>query len=458
MSKAAEKVLPCFQADVDAATGPKDERAEFSIAGQRGLKLAFTATGTATYLFAYTLGTGRLRRKSKIAIARRDEIKLKAAVAKAEELRRKVAEGIDPAREEQAREESLSFKELAEKRLAEDASLAETTRTAYRQTLTVNVFPVIGHKLACDVRPEEVAGILNRIEDRGAARHADHTKAAISSVYTWAKRRWPALYPDNPTAGLGIRATSVPRTHTLTEADVVAFWRTLEDVEAPLSPTMRLFFKLSLLLGKRRGELAGAEVKELALASTPPTWTIPGDTNVKGKVIKGRSKNGAPQTIYLSKQAVTLIREALALAGKGAVFLFPASTAKLADPATLKTPHLHPDAVSKAMLRLRAYVAAKADAGKSGTKQPPAPFTDATTHDLRRTMATWFGEQMMHPTVIEVALGHAGEGVTRRHYNHANVAEHVARAWQAWADHIEALTGALPRKSNVVAFNVARTG
>jgi integrase len=65
------------------------------------------------------------------------------------------------------------------------------------------------------------------------------------------------------------------------------------------------------------------------------------------------------------------------------------------------------------------------------------PFT---SHDLRRSMATWLGEQeSCEPHVIDRMLNHADTSVTSVHYNHAKLRKPAARWWQAWADYLTGL-------------------
>ncbi len=70
-----------------------------------------------------------------------------------------------------------------------------------------------------------------------------------------------------------------------------------------------------------------------------------------------------------------------------------------------RTLHIHGESVSKAMRRIRQTVVGAAK--KAGKK---SSLGDVTVHDLRRTMATYLGNQGVHPVVLETILGHAGEG------------------------------------------------
>ena len=63
----------------------------------------------------------------------------------------------------------------------------------------------------------------------------------------------------------------------------------------------------------------------------------------------------------------------------------------------------------------------------------------ATVHDLRRTMATWLGDQGTRPDVIDLILNHApaAQDVTRRHYNFAKLEPMVREALDAWGAYVE---------------------
>ena len=77
---------------------------------------------------------------------------------------------------------------------------------------------------------------------------------------------------------------------------------------------------------------------------------------------------------------------------------------------------------------------------------------DASIHDARRCIATWLGEGGVRPDVIDAILNHAPkvQDVTRRHYNHAVLAEPVRSALQSWADHVEAVARGDDAASKVV--------
>ena len=223
--------------------------------------------------------------------------------------------------------------------------------------------------------------VLNKID---ADRQADLVKNAISSTFKWGMKR--GEIKNNPCEGLGPRAALGVRERVCDgprAEDAMARGR---EEDLWISQGMRAIIRLCLLTGQRRSEVAGARKEELTgLDGSNPIWTIPGDKRIRGTVVEGRTKNGKEQVLPLSSQAAEMFREAIA-ATDDPEFLFPARMTSVEIGKTPRTPHIHGQSVSGSMRKLRI---------ESGIK-------DATVHDLRRTMATWMGEQGVRPDVIDL--------------------------------------------------------
>jgi hypothetical protein len=59
------------------------------------------------------------------------------------------------------------------------------------------------------------------------------------------------------------------------------------------------------------------------------------------------------------------------------------------------------------------------------------------THDLRRTLRTFLGEQGIPDEVADRVLNHTRPGVGNQHYNHAKMIPQVRSALDLWAAYIE---------------------
>jgi integrase len=423
MAGTARHELPFNRQAVDKA-GPRGGKlTEWKIATVPGLTLVVQPTGVSTYFVRYQVWHGTKRVFRRVKLGDRKLVTLSEARTRATDIMRKVEAGEDPVSVAKTSSAALTFRQIAEDRLAGDVAISTRTRNEYSAMLRHDVFPAIGDVPAGEVSREAVAAILHSVEKRGALRHSDHIKSAISSTYRWAMRR--GLVGANPTLGLGRRSSTVARTRVLTEDELKSFWRALDRDDAGLSWPVRTVLKLAFLTGQRRLEVVGARRSELRDLDGPaPTWIIPGDDKRGGKVIEGRTKNGKEQRVPLSKQAAALFRDAIARAGNSEC-VFPTDTKKVRIGKQSVYPHIHGDSITVGMRRLCFVI------GLEG----------ASVHDARRCIATWLGERGVRPDVIDAILNHAPkvQDITRRHYNHAVLAEPVGASLQAWADHVEAV-------------------
>jgi integrase len=431
MQSRNSRVLPFNVQAVNKATARDGKTTEYAIKGERGLWLSVTPRGTGTFIFRYDAPAGKVRSQRKKKIGRRDALKLADARRIADDMRRDVERGIDVAKIAQARREAMTFRDLADRCHNENTAIKDSTRKVYRDALLADVFDEIGNKPAQEVTADDIAAIARTIAERGSKVQADRTKAAIAGMYKWGRAQ--RLVTNTPTAGLVRHGPKVARDRVLSSDELKTFWKAMHKEDAPASTAVRRIIKLAIFTGQRRSEVAGARLDELSLDGDEPTWTLAGDKNVRGKLIRGRTKSGREQVVHLSKQAVAIFNDALVEFDKSdkPTYVFPAEHGPASGKKAPRTLHIHGESISKAMRRLRQAIVDAAE-----MKGEKSSVGDITVHDLRRTMATYLGNQGVHPVVLEMILGHAGEGVTRKHYNHAMMTEQVRQAMQLWADNV----------------------
>lgn len=435
MAGKSKLVLPFNAAKARVAPPIDGKETEYSFEGVRGLRLrVFPAEEgeipTGVYTYRYAVGHGTRREQRRMRLGRRDAMTLHDARQRIEALRRDVEQGVDVARTAQARREAVTFRELAEQCIGPDnPRLKDITKASYRQIFALDVYPEIGNKPAAEVTADDVLSITRKIAQRGSRMQADRVRTAIGSVYKFGRAE--LVVSHSPAVGLARHGTKIPRDRVLSDAELMTFYKGIHSPDVPASQAIRRIMLLALLTGQRRSEVAGARLHELDIDGNEPTWTIPGDRNVRGKLVPGRIKSTRQQVVRLSRQAAAIFAEA-ASEPHVVDHIFPAVDARRKKGKTARAAHIHGESVSKAMRRARASQAMAADG---------VSLADVTVHDLRRTMATFLGNKGTHPVVIEIILGHAGHGVTRKHYNHALMADHVRAAMQSWADHIWQITG-----------------
>lgn len=411
----------------DAKGQPQAER---RFTGITGLVLVTQPTGVGTFWVFYTTKAGQRR---KYRIGEYGPTTLEKAKKEARRVVSSVDDGEDPAREAKSLRDAITFEQLAERFLTENPDLADTTKEVYRYTLQKNAYLYIGTTPAEAVTVDDVIAICKRIEATGARVQSERTKATIGGVYRWAVKE--RLVRESPTKGIGRRSPKVARVRAPTDQELAALWSAVTNPDMKLSRSMRLIIQLAVLTGQRRTEVAGARRTELhGLDTDNPMWIIPGDTNKRGKIIPGRTKNGREQHVPLSPQAAALFREALE-ASKGSEFVFPADMSKVRIGAAPRTEHIHGESVTRAMVRLREV----------------AGIEDVSLHDMRRAISNWLKDQGVSREVRDLVLNHVDPSVTERHYSaSARMERQVTQALRDWADHVWEVTGQAVPKSNVV--------
>ena len=405
MARASSRVLPFKPASITKARSIDGKQTEYRIDGMRGLVLVVTPEGTGTFFFRYVIPQGKNRKFRSEKIGRRDAVSLTDARDRADELRRAVGGGADPVADSQAKRVAVSFRELFEERLAKDSARAKSTLENYRIALEADVFEELGDLPADQITADQIATVLERIEERSKSA-AHKARSAIGSTYRWGVSR--RKVKTNPTKGLGFTHQSKPRARILSDDELVKLWNGI-GTEDGLSWQMRLILKLAVLTGQRRSEVVGALVSELRLDGANPTWRIPSER---------MKKKNREQIVPLSKQAAALFKEALT--GQMNGYVFPS----LFDSGS-RLPHINGESVSRAMARLCEKIRLK----------------DAHTHDLRKCITTWLREhKRVSSDVMDLILHHARKGVTTSHYDFATLEGPVRQAMQDWASHIEAVS------------------
>jgi integrase len=387
-------------------------RQEYRDTEAKGLILRVTPGGVKTWALLYSHG----RRKRRLTLGEFPAIKL----AKARELAldgiARVAQGQDPQgqklAERRGRLDALSFSKLADAWLEKHArvKLKPTAVVEYERMIDADLRPTIGEMAAGLITKQDVIlKVRDKIAGRGARVHADHVVGMVSRIYSWAIDE---EYVDSNPAYKVRKAAAGPsvRDRVLTTEEIGLFWNGLGKAE--MSEPLRLIFRLALLTGQRRSEVAG--MRKCEINHDDKLWTLPGDRMENGQTIHGRTKNRRDHMVPLTEPAMAIVLEAITLSGDSE-FVFPSPVRDG------RVGHINGEAVSMAMRRNR----------KTAFGVP-----DMRTHDLRRTLRTFLGEQGIPDEVADRVLNHARPGVGNQHYNHAKMLPQVRSALELWAVHV----------------------
>lgn len=392
-----------------------ERREEYRDTDAKGLILRVTPGGIKTWALIYSHG----RKKRRLTLGEFPAITLAKARELALEALSRIAQGHDPQgqklAERRGRLDALSFNKLADAWLEKHArvKLKPTAVVEYERMIDADLRPSIGEMAAGLITKQDVIlKVRDKIAGRGARVHADLVVGMVSRIYSWAIDE--EYVESNPAYKVRKAATGPSiRDRVLTAEELKLFWAGLDKAE--MSEPLRLIFRLALLTGQRRSEVAG--MRKCEVNDDDKLWVLPGDRMENGRTIHGRTKNRRDHMVPLTDTAMDVVLKAIALSGDSE-FVFPSPVREG------RVGHINGEAVSMAMRRNR-------------TKAFGVP--DMRTHDLRRTLRTFLGEQGIPDEVADRVLNHARPGVGNQHYNHAKMLPQVRGALELWAAHVQAV-------------------
>ena len=431
MSKA-----PITKRTVDAA---KAEAAEYVIwddGGKetvKGFGLKVTPAGTKVYLFQYRLARPGMADKTaprKYTIGKHGSLTPDQARTRAKELAAMVEHGIDPrqreldaivakdaadqaAKEKVRLEGELAFEKVAKRWLdhyENEKGRRPRTLGQARHVVFSHLEPALKGKSMPHITRADLQAIIDAIPAKHkASRLAVYAYASV--LFRWAMERGDIS--DNPVRLLAKPSAPTARDRVLNEDELAAVWSAACTLRDPYSA----FFKMLMLTGQRREEVAGMSWTELD--RTTATWTIPAK----------RAKNGVVQMVPLVPAAIEEL-DRLVLAKQ------VADRANDIDPA--RWPKAGPVLTMRRGVSIKSYSKAKAelDAAIIKASEEAVSLPAWRVHDLRRTLATGLQRLGVRFEVTEAVLNHvsgARSGVAGIYQQHDWKAEKrdALRAWAA---------------------------
>jgi integrase len=352
-----------------------------------------------------------------------------------------VSKGIDPA-VEKAKTKAPAAKKVTLTKIVEDylqrglgkkgrsaSYIAETSRN-----FTNHVLPRFGERALSEIGRKDVIELLDQIAEKGTTRKTEAGKehaaggpiaanrvlAAVRALFNWAIRR--GLVEINPCTLVERPGNETPRERTLTADEMRELWPHFESLGYPFGP----FFKLALITGQRRSEVAGMRWADTDLETK--TWSLGSD----------QTKAGRAHVVPLPDMAVELLS---ALPRKAVVEKGVAKPSPYVFTTEGRTPI---SGFSWAKERIEEKVAA---ARKTAELDD---MLDWGVHDLRRTAATEMGRLGIAEFIIAKVLNHASRGITGQVYNRYEYLPEKRHALDTWAAYLDRLVH--PKAENVVAL------
>lgn len=325
----------------------------------QGLGIGIGSSGKKTFIL-YRKINGIPER---LTLGRYPDLTIEQARGKASEINSAIAQGANPAEAKRGREAELTFGELFCRYIERHAKQNKRTWTEDEQRFRQYLQKPLSRKKLSQLNRQAVASLHSDITLAGHPVVANRVLALVSSIFGWAVS--VGLWEDNPVRGIK-RNREQSRDRFLQSDELPRFFLALAE-EA--NDSMRDYFLLSLLTGARRANVLSMHWADVNLERAE--WRLK------------TTKNGTPQTVTLSPQAMQVLRNRLPADAAGFVFPGKGTSGHLMEP-------------KKGWERVLAR----------------AGLTDLRIHDLRRTLGSWQAKQGASLAIIGKSLNHKNQNTT----------------------------------------------
>ncbi len=368
-----------------------------------GLQLWVTPSGGKLWNLAYRFA-GKQR---KLAIGPYPTYSIRDARARREEAKRQIDDGLDPsqqkrlAKAEKANAQANTFAIIAAEFVAKKRAEGRADATMSKLEWLVGMAtPALGARPICEITAPEILKVLRGVEARERRESARRLRSTIGAIFRYAVATGRAI--GDPTVALQGALTApkvTPRAAIIDPTELGGLLRAIDGHNG--TPEVRYGLQLLALTFVRPGELRGARWAEIDFEAA--IWTIPAE----------RMKMRRPHRVPLSRQALTVLRSAQAIADERALIL-PGMRGR--DRA------LSENTFNAALRRL----------GFSKDEM--------TAHGFRAAASSILNEcGLWNADAIEAQLAHVEGNTVRRAYARAEFWGERVKMMQHWADRLDGL-------------------
>jgi integrase len=371
-----------------------------------GLRFRVMRNGSRTWIMRITVRGVR----RDISIGPLATLSLAKARGRAQDIREAVADGRDPATEQQSRRRPPKGRRTvigtSERPTFEACWQAYWTvkepqlsngkhRDQWVSTMKTYVLPHIGHRAIADIKPGEILDLLKPVwhtKEETARRVLQRIDSVFVSAIT-RELRDKASPCTGVARELGNRRNKPIHYAALPYGEVASFIRKLRERGGPLAS--RLAFEFLVLTATRSGEARGAAWNEMDLPAR--LWIIPAQ----------RMKARAEHIVPLSHRAVAIVETARATFPDSDLCFPNAQGVRFSD---------------------MVFTKALRDMGLGQR---------ATAHGFRTSFKTWAAETGVRDEVSEAALAHTDPNAVRAAYRRTTFLDERRVVMQAWADVVQ---------------------
>jgi len=325
----------------------------------QGLGIGVGATGKKSFIL-YRKINGRPER---ITLGRYPDLAIEQARGKASELNADIAEGKSPADRLRAAKREMTLNDLFQEYMERRAAFnrrPDKPKATYRLYLS----DWSNRKLST-IRHEEVDRLHKKIGRSNGQVTANIVLKLLHVMFNKAINEWRIWKGESPAHGIA-KFPEQSRDRFLQSDELPRFFQAVEEEE---NETIRDYVLISLLAGARKSNVLAMRWQDINFERAE--WRIE------------VTKNGTPQTVALSPEAIEILQNRKP--SDGAIFVFPGSG---------KAGHLMEP--------------------KKGWKRilERAGIDNLRIHDLRRTLGSWQAKTGASLAIIGKSLNHKNQNTT----------------------------------------------
>jgi len=299
----------------------------------------------------------------RITLGRYPDLTIEQARGKAAEINSAIAKGTNPALVIRGEKAELTFNDLFSEYLERHSKPNKKTWMDDESQFNNYLAKPLGRKKLSTINRARIAAIHSDITKQGYATTANRVKALISSIFGWAISA--GLCQTNPALGIRLNR-EYSRDRFIQGDELPKFFQALADEK---NITIRDYIFTSLLTGARRSNVQAMQWSDINFDRDE--WHIK------------ETKNGVPQTVTLTPEVMTILRNRKPT--EPTTFVFPGDgrSGHLIEP-------------------------------KKGWKRilERAGINDLRIHDLRRTLGSWQAKTGASLAIIGKSLNHKNQNTT----------------------------------------------
>lgn len=331
---------------ISASKAKKAPKLTYNLTDGQNLYLEVNHASASPYLWRFQFTSPVTGKRSRLSFGQYPTIGIAAARGKAQEARDALALGIDPAaarsdakaatqaqhaaiaaaaaREAKGLAPVDSFEDLANRLQAENANRWVPSYTReFELTIKKYALPAFGRRHVATITPMDIEALNEQLKAAGTMQALIKLRRFVRHVFDFAIEPPLSLIQMNPvvkkrTLFDGVYKT--PRAAATTGDDARTLMKAIRgwDVKGG-SPTVRNALLLQAWVFQRPANIAQARKEHFDLDAG--TWTIPA-VMMKGRRLLKEAPGAKAHVVYLSTQAVAMLREQFA-AYPDALHVFP---------------------------------------------------------------------------------------------------------------------------------------